>query len=310
VNKAVVVGAANRDWFFSLERLPAPGETVTAHHYVADGGKGANQAAQLALLGVSTTFVGCVGNDDSGTALLDGLQVAGVDTGFVRRTNGTETGTGCIWVAGADDKRIVVSPGANDSLTAEDVEAAAAAIEESELVLVQLEVPLGAVRRAVELASVSGSAVVVNAAPARRDVVELLPRTSVLIVNRSECAALSSRPVDTPQAVDEAARTLCSLGARTTMVTLGAEGARVVSRDATSVIAPVPTDAIDPTGAGDAFCGAVAAALVQGLRPVDAARVGVLAGSLSATRRGARAFREDAPRILEELSARADDRAR
>jgi hypothetical protein len=135
---AVVVGAANRDWFFSLERLPAPGETVRGRHYEADGGKGANQAAQLALLGVSTAFVGRVGDDASGTVLVDGLREAGVDTRFLGRTNGTKTGTGCIWVTGVEDKRIVVSPGANASLTAEDVDAAASAIEESALVLVQL----------------------------------------------------------------------------------------------------------------------------------------------------------------------------
>ena len=279
------MGAANRDWSFSLERLPEAGETVTGHHYVADGGKGANQAVQLALLGVSTTFVGRVGDDASGTMVVHGLRAADVDTRFVGRTRGTETGTGCIWVTGGDDKRIVVSPGANASLTAADVDAAASAIEESALVLVQLEVPFGAVRRAVDLASASRSAVVLNAAPASADVVELLPRTSVLIVNRSECAALVARAVDTSAAVDEAAHDLCSLGA-------------------------FEVQPFDTTGAGDAFCGAVSAALVRGLGPVDAARVGVLAGSLCAARRGARASREDAPRILEALAARDGDRER
>ena len=303
MTQAVVVGAANRDWSFSLERLPEAGETVTGHHYVADGGKGANQAVQLALLGVSTTFVGRVGDDASGTMVVHGLRAADVDTRFVGRTRGTETGTGCIWVTGGDDKRIVVSPGANASLTAADVDAAASAIEESALVLVQLEVPFGAVRRAVDLASASRSAVVLNAAPASADVVELLPRTSVLIVNRSECAALVARAVDTSAAVDEAAHDLCSLGAGTTIVTLGSEGARVVNREASWAILPVPSEAVDSTGAGDAFCGAVSAALLRGLGPVDAARVGVLAGSLCAARRGARASREDAPRILEALAA-------
>jgi ribokinase len=298
---AVVVGAANRDWFFSLERLPAPGETVRGRHYEADGGKGANQAAQLALLGVSTAFVGRVGDDASGTVLVDGLREAGVDTRFLGRTNGTKTGTGCIWVTGVEDKRIVVSPGANASLTAEDVDAAASAIEESALVLVQLEVPIEAVRRAVELACLSQSLVVVNAAPASGEVLELLAHTDVLIVNRSECAILSSRAVDTAQAVDEAARGLCSRGPSTTIVTLGIEGALVASRDKSSAIVPVATETVDPTGAGDAFCGGVAAALLRGRSPVDAARVGVLAGALCAARQGARASREDAPRILEEL---------
>jgi ribokinase len=298
---AVVVGAAHRDGFFSLQRLPAPGETVTGRHYVADGGKGANQAAQLAMLGVNTAIVGRVGEDASGTALVDGLRAAGVDTRFVGRTSGAKTGTGCIWVTGVDDKRIVVSPGANASLTAEDVDAAASAIEESGLVLVQLEVPLDAVRRAVELASLSRSLVVVNAAPASGEVLDLLARTDVLIVNRSECAILSSRAVDTAQAVDEAARALCSRGPRATIVTLGVEGVVVANRDNTWPIVPVATETVDPTGAGDAFCGAVAAALLRGRSPVDAARVGVLAGALCAARQGARASREDAPRILEEL---------
>jgi ribokinase len=310
MNGAVVVGASNRDTYFSLEHLPAAGETVSGDHYGADGGKGANQAVQLAVLGVRTALVGRVGDDASGTALVEGLQAADVDTRFVSRTTGTETGTGCIWVSAGADKRIVVSPGANARLTADDVDSAASVIEESALVLVQLEVPIEAVRRAVELGRASGSSIVVNAAPARAAAVELLSHTDVLIVNRAECAALSSHSVGTVEAVGNAARALCALGARTAIVTLGIEGALVVTGDASTAVAPVPTEVVDPTGAGDAFCGTVAAALLAGLDTVRAARVGVLAGSLCARRRGARASRDDAPRILDEVGAPAHDRGR
>jgi len=307
VTEAVVVGAANRDVFFALERVPAAGETLIGTHYVADGGKGANQAVQAAILGVDTALVGCVGEDDAGAEVLGGLAEAGVETRHVCRLDGAGTGMACIWLTAGGEKRIVVSPGANSSLRDRDLDAVAPVIAEAGLLLAQLEVPHEAVRRAVELASRSGVLVVVNAAPANLMATELLGWTDVLIVNRSECGVLSSRPVDTDAAVDEAARALCALGAGTTIVTLGGRGARVVDADGCTGVERVAVDVIDPTGAGDAFCGAAAAALVRGLSPLDAARVGALAGALCATRRGARPSKEDAPRVLAELAALAAD---
>lgn len=272
----VVVGSLNRDLTVEVARLPVAGETVLgSSHRWDSGGKGANQAVAAARLGRSVAMVGRVGDDDAGEALVAGLDAEGVDTSGVLREPDAGTGLAVIVVDGSGENQIVVSPGANSQLLPGDLPADL--LRSAALVLLQLEIPVETVAAAARLA---GGTVVLNPAPATELPDELLAHVDVLVPNRTELAALAGDGEPEAQAR--------RLG-RPVVVTLGAAGALVVQGgEATRVPAPV-VDAVDATAAGDAFCGALADGLVQGLDLVAATHRAVAAGGVAASRPGAQA---------------------
>jgi len=269
-----VVGSINLDVVVRVERLPAPGETVVGGDRAElPGGKGANQAVAAARLGAPVLLVGRVGADPAGRRLREGLAGEGVGVEHVAEDAETPTGMALIAVDAAGENTIVVSPGANARVAAHDVDAAAEELAEAAVTLLQHEIPAEAVSAAVRAA---GGTVVLNPAPARA----LTDRVDVLVPNRSELAALAAGGPP-----EEAAARLAV--ARAVVVTLGAEGALVV-RDGHADRIPAPeVDAVDATGAGDAFCGALADALARGAELVEAARWAVGAAAVSVTRAGA-----------------------
>jgi ribokinase len=279
-----VVGSLNLDATVRVPRLPLPGETVMGRGHAHDtGGKGANQAVAAARLGRRVEMVGMVGGDDAGLRLLASLDAAGVGTAGVRRSPSLATGLALIMVDDLAENTIVVIPGANGALTPGDLDWRP--IGEAAVVLLQLEIPLETVEAAVGLAR---GQVVLNPAPGGLLPPELLSRVDVLVPNRTELAALvgAAPPATLAEAAD-LARAL--RGPRGIVVTLGAEGALVVADgQATHVPAP-PVQAVDPTGAGDAFCAGLADALVGGAGLADAARWAVRCGAAAVTRRGAQA---------------------
>jgi ribokinase len=280
-----VVGSLNQDIVVRVPRHPHPGETVLGSgHFVAAGGKGANQAVAAARLGQSVAMVGRVGDDEAGRALRAGLAADGVDVSSVHVDDRVGTGLALITVDDAAENAIVVSSGANARMTAADVTAAADQVRHAAVVLVQLEIPVEAVVRAVELAA---GLVVLNPAPARPLPDELFDRVDVLVPNRSELALLAGgdEPA-TPAEVVAAARRLRTSAA--VVVTLGADGALVVAGDAAPVVIAAPLiEPVDTVGAGDAFCGALADALARGEDLVAGCRWAVAAGASAATRPGA-----------------------
>jgi len=270
-----VVGSINLDIVVGVERHPAPGETVLGGDRVElPGGKGANQAVAAARLGAEVAFVGRVGDDDAGRRLRDGLAAEGVDVTHVRVDPDAPTGVALIAVDGAGENTIVVSPGANARVGAADVEAAREVLAGAAVTLVQHEVPEDAVAAAIAAA---GGTVVLNPAPARAVVAPV----DVLVPNRGELEALAGRTGD-PVAL---ARSLDV--ARAVVVTLGDEGAVVVEGDRVERVPAPSVDAVDSTGAGDAFCGALAQALDAGADLVEAARRAARAASASVTKPGA-----------------------
>jgi len=273
----VVVGSANVDLVLTVERIPRPGETVLASGLTrGPGGKGANQAVAAARAGARTTFVAALGDDDGGRLLRDALTEAGVDQGLVR-TSPEPTGTAIITVDGEGENAITVAPSANAGLTLDD--AATTAIREAAVVLAQLEIPFDTVRAAAE----AGRYTILNAAPAAELDPDLLAHLDLLVVNEHEASIVSA--VDGDPAVT--GRALLDR-VPAVVVTLGADGALVLRRDAEPEHIPgfaVPV--IDTTAAGDTFCGVLAASLAHGDALPAAVRRANAAASLAVQRAGA-----------------------
>lgn len=284
--EVVVVGSANVDLVVPVEALPRPGQTVLGgDHLQAPGGKGANQAVAAARLGRAVAMVGRVGDDDLGGQLRAVLADAGVDTSHTHVTADVPTGVALITVDAAGENTIAVSPGANARLTPADVAAADGLLGAAAVTLLQLEIDLDTVAAAVARA---GGTVVCNPAPAAALPAEVLAGIDVLVPNRGELALLAGVPhPDTLDAVVVAARSLPGDGA--VVVTLGGDGALVVDGDTVAHVPAVPVEAVDTTGAGDAFCGGLADGLARGLDVVAAARWASRVAALATTRRGAQA---------------------
>jgi ribokinase len=277
-----VVGSCNVDFVVPVATLPGPGETVLGRdHLRAPGGKGANQAVAAARLGSPVSFVGCVGSDELADTIRGALTEAGVDLTWLREAQDAPSGIALITVVDDGENTIAVSPGANARLSPADLDASLLA--KSDVLLVQLEIPLDTVASAV---SQAGGTVLLNPAPARELPAELLAEVDVLIPNRSELGVLSGKPE--PTTIDEAAALARSLaGPKAVVVTLGADGALVVEGDRTEHVPAAKVEAIDATGAGDAFCGALADALARGSSLTEAARWAVRVAGISTTKRGA-----------------------
>lgn len=269
----VVVGSANVDLVLPVERIPRPGETVLAAGLTrGPGGKGLNQAVAAAKAGAATAFVARIGDDDSGRLLVSVLTEAGVDLSLAGRTS-TPTGTAIITVEESGENVITVAPSANAELVLSDE--AVAAIAAAPVVLTQLEIPFETVRAAAR----AGRYVVLNAAPAAVLDAELLASVDLLIVNEHEADVVSGTE-GKPEAL------LAHVPAA--VVTLGGDGALVLRRDAEPEhVAGIRVDVVDTTGAGDTFCGVLAAGLARGTSLADAVRRANAAASLSVQQHGA-----------------------
>jgi ribokinase len=286
--RIVVVGSSNTDIVVRASRIPSPGETVLGHsHFVAAGGKGANQAVAAARLGAEVTLVARVGGDQFGDGALEGLRREGIRLDRVVRDPEAPSGIALIVVDERGENAIAVAPGANAQLDESDVDRAADAIADAAVLLLQLETPLPVVRHAARLGRKHGVPVVLNPAPAQPLGRDLLRDVTVLTPNRREAELLSGAIIPDERAAVDAARLLRDLGPETVVITLGAEGAVVASGDTVERIPAVKVTPVDTTAAGDAFNGALAYALATGRDVAAAAELAVRAGALAATVPGA-----------------------
>jgi ribokinase len=280
-----VVGSLNEDVLVAVGRLPGRGETVIGRSVaVAPGGKGANQAAAAGRLGGGVHMVGRVGEDPAGDRQLAALAGSRVNVSEVRRSAGVPTGSATIPVEdGTGENLIVVVPGANAQLGPEDADVES--VRRASVLLLQLETPLPTVEAAARATS---GTVVLTPAPPQPLPASLLDVVDVLVPNEHELAQLAGVEAGdrSPAELAELARSVASCSV---VVTLGARGALVVPADgAVLVQAPPPVTAVDTTGAGDCFCGALAQALARGEELADAVRYAVTAAALSTTGPGAR----------------------
>lgn len=280
----LVVGSANADLVIGVERRPGAGETVLGSDLaVHPGGKGANQAVAAARLGARTALLARVGDDGNGQLLLDSQRAAGVDTAGVL-VGGAPTGVALITVDPSGDNSIVVSPGANGKLTPGDVRAADALLRASRVVSAQLEIPLATVVELVRRLP-EGTRFVLNPSPPRELPDEVLAACDPLIVNEHEAKVIVGGELE--GSPEDWARALLALGPRSVVVTLGAEGALVATAEGSARVAAVKVDAVDTTGAGDAFTAALAWKLGAGAGLGDAAGYAARVGAAAVTRAGA-----------------------
>jgi ribokinase len=274
----VVVGSLNVDRFSVVERLPRPGETVTARDgFVRFGGKGANQAIAAARLGAQVAMIGAVGADTAGGEYRQRLKQEGIEAAaVVEKAWSVGTGSAVIAVEASGENHIIVHPGANGQLTAADVQAARASIAAATVLLVQSEVPLEAVTEAMRVAEELAVPVVFNPSPWREDFPWTAVKLHTVIVNETELTAWLGE-----------ARFPSELRIERVVLTRGGDPTVGLTRDRTLTALPPSIQPMDTVGAGDAFAGAYAVALAEGQAFEDALRFANLAGALATQRPGA-----------------------
>ena len=279
------------DLVVTVPRLPRPGETVLGERLGRyPGGKGANQAVAAARLGGQVAMVGRVGADDFGPQLVANLTANGVDASGVEPDSSAATGAALIFVSPDGQNMIAVAPGANGRLDTFDIERAVAKLQSGDVLLMQLEIPMTVVGQAIQAARLVGARVILNAAPAQRLDPELLDQIDALVVNEREAELL----VVTDRlagALDHeaAAVALRAMGPRIAVVTLGPAGSVFCDETGVHNVQPYAVTAIDATGAGDAFVGALAVGLARGLPTEGAMKFANAAGAAATTSLGAQA---------------------
>jgi len=284
----IVFGSINLDLVTKTPRLPIPGETLRGYEFfTAAGGKGANQAVAAARLGISTTLVGRLGDDEFGHQLRLSLQATGVDTKAILVDPTTSSGIAVIIVDDAGENQIIFIAGANEQLGEADVERLKSLLPEATALLMQLEIPLSAVLSAALAARQAGVPVILDPAPVQELPPELYQNVDIMTPNQLEAAQLVGFPVDGQEAAAQAATVLQQRGVGTVIVTLGAQGAFCTNESESFFVPAFPVQAVDTVAAGDAFNGALAVALTKGLSLRQAVVWGAAAGAISATQAGA-----------------------
>lgn len=286
--RVVVVGSINMDLVLTCAQFPKPGETIAAGSFdEVPGGKGANQAVSAAQAGAQVKMIGRVGDDGFGDRLIQGLVKHRVDCESVIRTNQCESGLALIIVEKSGQNTIVTVAGANGQLLPEDIDRLRAVIETSDVVLLQLEVPLATVHRTIEIARETGKRVILDPAPIPDGLADEFLQVDLICPNEREAEQLTGLSIETPKQIEAAARALHQRGAKHVVITLGEQGAYLLDERGGRLIPPFPTDVVDTTAAGDAFAGALAVWWAEGATVEDAVRFGNAAGAIASSRLGA-----------------------
>ncbi len=284
----LVLGSINMDLVAVAPRFPRPGETLRGQRFfTAPGGKGANQAVAAARLGTPTRMIGRVGNDVFGPALRQALMEAGVEVSGVEVDPETSSGTALIVVEESGQNAIVVIPGANGRVGAAELARLERWLPEARVLLLQLEIPLEVVVQAAERAARAGVQVILNPAPAMGLPEEIYRWCAWLTPNEVEAESLVGFPLRDDRAIEEAARALVGKGCPHVVITLGERGCVYADRNGVRWVPTYRVPVVDTVAAGDAFNGALAAALWERRSVEEALRWANAAGALSVTRYGA-----------------------
>ncbi len=286
--KIVVVGSTNTDLTMKVKRLPKKGETVLGGQFsTAIGGKGANQAVAAARAGGDVTFVSRVGDDMFGEQATDAFREDGMTVDFMSKDADEPTGTALIYVDDNGDNLLAVASGANLKLVPAEIEKVRTIIESADILLMQLEVPVETDIAAAKIAKAAGVKVILNPAPAQQLPEELLENLTMITPNETETELLTGQKVTNIEEAKKGAELLLDKGIETVLITLGAKGVLLKTRDKTEIIPGYKVKAVDTTAAGDVFNGSLCVALAEGKSLVESLRFANAAAALSVTKLGA-----------------------
>lgn len=282
-----ILGSLNTDFVLSCTRYPEDGETVKGQDFfVNSGGKGANQAIACARLGGEVSMCGRIGKDPYGTELKNNLALSGVNVECIKSTDGCMTGSALITLCGQNN-RIIVSDGANITVSKKDVDDFLCSAKRGDLFLGQLEIPVETVGYALQVSKSKGMTTLLNPAPADSTILPFLRYTDILLPNETELSLLGGE------------EKLLEAGTQTLVVTLGGKGYKIVSKKKRTAFPCPSVKVVDTTAAGDTFCGALCTMLSKGKNLEESCRFASVAASLSCTRKGASA---SVPTLEEVLS--------
>jgi ribokinase len=271
-----------------VSHIPARGETVGEGRFSQTfGGKGANQALAAARSGGNVVFVACVGKDSSGETAISSFSEEGINTQYMSQTDKEGTGTALIFVGDDGENSITVAPGANYFLDRAQVDTASDELKDSDLILMQLEIPMDTVEYVLEKAQGWDIPVMLNPAPAKPLSDVALSRIHTLVVNETEAEIVSGKKLDGDESLAKISSLLRAKGAQVVIVTLGAKGAYIDSEEFKGHIAGNKVETLDTTAAGDVFCGALTTALSQNQSIDQAVTFACAAAAIAVTRLGA-----------------------
>ena len=286
--KITVIGSTNTDMVIKAQRLPLPGETILGGaFFMAQGGKGANQAVAVSRLGGQLTFVAKTGADIFGKNTRDVLVNDGIDVKYILEDKEEPTGVALIMVDEQAENSISVASGANAKLLPDDFNLIPEVIEDADIILMQLEIPLETVEYVATKAHALGKKVILNPAPGCRLSKSLLEKLYLLTPNETEAELISGIKVSDVPSAKEAAKQIHSMGVASVIITMGAKGALIYSENQFVLVPAVSVNAVDTTAAGDVFNGALAVALSKKESLVSAAGFASKAAAISVTRMGA-----------------------
>jgi ribokinase len=304
--KIAVVGSANIDLTTFTNQFPKPGETIFGERFdLGFGGKGANQAVAARLCGAEVFMVARVGSDLFGPATIENFRKLGIDATHVKQVEGFSSGVAPIFVEANGQNRILVVKGANDALKPADVDAAAEILMAADCIVLQFEIPLETVYYTIEFARKHGILCIVNPAPAQSVDLPALKDLDYFVPNESEAASITGCPVKNVEDAKQCAQKLVGGGIRRVIITLGANGSFLASRDGSSHVAPFAVNSIDSSGAGDAFIGSFAVFLAEGVPEQEAVRRANLYAGLSTTGVGTQKSFYDRARFDAEWAAKS-----
>ncbi len=288
LNRITVIGSSNTDMVIKTTKLPVPGETILGGNFFMNpGGKGANQAVAASRLGGKVSFVAKTGDDIFGKQAKQLFESEGVNTDYMFTDSENPSGVALITVDANAENCIVVAPGANSYLDKADIEKAREEILRSDIILMQLEIPIETVNYAADIAFNAGKKVILNPAPACELPDELLRKLYIITPNETEAELLTGIKVTDLATAEIAARALRKKGVKIVIITLGSKGAFFYAEEGFKIVPAPKVVAVDTTAAGDVFNGALAVAISEGMELEKAIELANKAASIAVTRLGA-----------------------
>lgn len=285
----LVIGSLNMDFVLNLESIPKPGETLSTDKFeLIPGGKGANQAYTLGKLGASVALIGCVGRDEYADRILNNLKSVNVDVSGVVRLDNVNTGTAFVSVDRSGENSIIVARGANGMLSKDIIDNNIHLLKNAKMIIMQLEIPIEVVTYVAKLAKKLGKTVILDPAPAKKDLpAELLECIDIIKPNETELQTITG--VSSKSSIDiiSTASELLNRGINNVIVTLGANGSILVNKANITKFSALDVDVVDTTAAGDSFTAGLAKSLIEGKSLNEAIKYGHIVSSIVVTRKGA-----------------------